>query len=93
MFIIATFLATCAPDQDEERSPSTLLVGVKPAAPFVMIDNVSGHVSGVSIDLIRAIATQMDPPRTVEFRVHREIAEHLAAVRGSKVDLGIAATS
>ena len=89
----AVFVGTYAFSQEVEQSASTLVVGVKPAAPFVMIDDVSGHVSGFSIDLIQAVAAQMDPPRTVEFRVHRDIAEHLAAVRKSEVDLGIAATS
>lgn len=76
-----------------EGIESKLVVGVKQAAPFVMIDEESGDVSGFSIDLIRGIAAQLNPPRTVEFQVHRNIAEHLEAVGENEVDLGIAATS
>jgi len=78
---------------EDESSESKLLVGVKPAAPFVMVDEASGDITGFSIDLIKAIAAQMEPPRSVEFRAHRDIPEHLEAVRNGDVDLGIAATS
>jgi len=58
-----------------------------------MLDETSGEISGFSIDLMSAIAAQMNPPRHVDFTVHHDFAEHLAAVQKGEVDLGIAATS
>ena len=77
----------------DEGTTSPLLVGVKPAPPFVIVDDSSGNLSGFSIDLIRLIAAQMEPPRAVKFQIHQDLEEHLSAVRSGQVDLGIAATS
>lgn len=77
----------------EEASRRVLRVGMKEAAPFIMIDKSSGKVTGFSVDLVNAVAAQMDPPREVEIVVHDDIAEHLEAVKNGDVDLGIAATS
>ena len=76
-----------------EDDEPPLLVGVKPAPPFVMVDESSGVVSGFSIDLSRLIAAQLNPPRQVKFQVHESLEEHLNTVRSGQVDFGIAATS
>ena len=78
---------------DDEGETPPLVVGVKHAPPFVMVDEPSGAVTGFSIDLVRLIAGQMKPPRQVKFLVQQDIEEHLAAVQNGQVDLGIAATS
>jgi ABC-type amino acid transport substrate-binding protein len=80
-----------ADEADDTASP--LIVGVKHAPPFVTVDESSGVVTGFSIDLIRLIAAQMEPPREIKFQVHRDFKEHLGAVQSGQVDLGIAATS
>ena len=69
-----------------------LTVGVKEAPPFVMRDT-SGAVRGFSIDLVREIASQLDPPRRVRFEWAPDLSSHLAAVEAGKVDLAIAATN
>ena len=58
-----------------------------------MVDASSGNLSGFSIDLVRLVAAQMEPPREVTFQIHKNIEEHLNAVQNGEVDLGIAATS
>ncbi|HIE97280.1 MAG TPA: transporter substrate-binding domain-containing protein [Planctomycetes bacterium] len=77
----------------DEGAAAPLLVGVKSAPPFVIVDESSGNLSGFSIDLVRLIAAQMEPPRKVTFQIHQNLEEHLNAVRSGQVDLGIAATS
>ncbi len=71
----------------------TLEVGVKPAPPFVIVDEKTGEVSGFSVDLVRHLAATLEPPRTVKFRVDPDLLSHLDAVKSGKVDLGISATS
>ena len=78
---------------DVERSTDVLRVGVKHSPPFVMVNPESGEITGFSLDIIRAIAARMQPPRLIELVVHNQIEEHLDAVRSGDVDLGIAATS
>jgi polar amino acid transport system substrate-binding protein len=75
---------------EEEGS---LVVGIKPAAPFVILDKSGQNPTGFSIDLIRAVAAQLTPPKTVEFRIQENLREHLEAVTSGAVDVGIAATS
>ncbi|MEO2014689.1 MAG: transporter substrate-binding domain-containing protein [Fuerstiella sp.] len=77
----------------DQGAAAPLRVGVKSTPPFVIVDESSGNLSGFSIDLIRLVAVQMDPPRELRFEVHKNIEEHLNAVRSGQVDLGIAATS
>lgn len=69
----------------------TIRVGVKPVAPFVMVDAETNELSGFSIDLIREVGNGLD--MKLEFVVHEELEEHLEAVSAGEVDLGIAATS
>jgi polar amino acid transport system substrate-binding protein len=59
----------------------------------MMVDRASGKVSGFSVDLINAVAEQMEPPRDVQIVIHENITAHLQAVQTGGVDLGIAATS
>lgn len=91
--VLGLFLALpCAEAHD--HAPTSLLVGVKAAEPFVIVESgPEQELSGFSIDLIKAIAAEMDPPRTVEFRIYPDLAEHLEAVRTGEVDFGISATS
>ena len=77
----------------DEVSDQPLRVGVKLSPPFVMKDATTGRYSGFSIDLIRLLAAQVDPPREIEFQEQESLAGHLEAVRDQRVDLGIAATS
>ena len=69
-----------------------LIVGVKPAAPFIEIDE-NGGVSGFSVDLIQYLASRLEPPRTLRFHVDPDIPTHLSSVREGRVDLAIAATT
>lgn len=78
---------------ENEASNDLLRVGIKPSAPFVMVNQESGQITGFSIDIIYAVAELMRPPRYIEFVVYDQIEEHLDAVRTGEVDLGIAATS
>ncbi len=82
--------ATSAQNDTEQE---VLSVGIKPAAPFVMLDSSTQFPTGFSIDLIEAVADKLDPPRRVEYHIHRSMREHLDAVRTGRVDVGIAATS
>ena len=78
---------------EDSGKTSPLLVGVKPAPPFVMVDDSSGNLTGFSIDLIRLVGAQMEPSREVRFQIHQDLEDHLDAVRSGQVDLGISATS
>jgi ABC-type amino acid transport substrate-binding protein len=71
----------------------SLLVGIKPAPPFVMIADDQSEPRGFSIDLIRAVGRSMTPPREVRFYLDTSLADHLRSVREGRVDLGIAATT
>ena len=84
-------LAVCSAADEVPEQP--LRVGVKVSAPFVMKDSATGQLSGFSIDLIRLVAAQLDPPREIEFQNQESLAGHLETVREQQVDLGIAATS
>ncbi len=87
--IFVIVLAACSGAPRAE----TLEVGVKPAPPFVIVDEKTGEVSGFSVDLVRELAAALEPPRTVKFRVDPDLLSHLDAVKSGKVDLGISATS
>lgn len=69
-----------------------LTVSVKPAPPFVEIPD-GGEIRGFSIDLIREVASRLDPPREVRFHVDPDIPAHLDTVASGGADLGIAATT
>jgi len=73
-----------------EEAPLT--VGVKHAPPFVILDGDADPL-GLSVDLIRAVAERMHPPRTLRFVAHPSLKAHLEAVAAGEVDLGIAATT
>ena len=77
----------------DETPSAALQVGIKLAPPFVMKDESTGQVTGFSIDLMRHLAAQLDPPRQIEFQMQQSLADHLDFVRDGKVDLGISATS
>ncbi|MDP6445056.1 MAG: transporter substrate-binding domain-containing protein [Pirellulaceae bacterium] len=94
LLVLSLVLSLASPVVGQGQSTDSVLrVGVKPAPPFVMIDEGTGKITGFSIDLIEVVASQMDPPRKVEIIVQQDIQEHLDAVRDGAVDLGIAATS
>lgn len=88
-------LGAAAPAVGQDASPDgdSLVVGVKPSPPFIMVDAKSGEVTGFSIDLMHQLAAHLNPPRNVRFVVHDDITDHLDAVLTKKVDLGIAATT
>ena len=69
-----------------------LVVGVKPAPPFVM-PGADGTPRGFSVDLVKEIAGRMKPARTVRFEMAPDLDTHLADVAAGKVQMGIAATS
>ena len=79
--------ASWAPAED-----APLAVGVKHAPPFVILEG-DEDPRGLSIDLIRAVAERMQPPRTLRFVPHPSLKAHLEAVATGEVDLGIAATT
>ena len=71
---------------------SELVVGVKPAEPFVIVAD-DGSVSGFSIDLLEHMMAQLEVPVSVSYLVDPDIPTHLASIRDGKVDFGIAATT
>ena len=89
--LLCPVLAACL--VADEVSDPPLRVGVKVSAPFVMKDAATAQLSGFSIDLIRLVAAQLDPPREIEFHKMDSLADHLDSVRNQQVDLGISATS
>ncbi|HIE44398.1 MAG TPA: transporter substrate-binding domain-containing protein [Candidatus Omnitrophica bacterium] len=85
--VLTVFLVSIAQASD------ILLVGVKPAPPFVIVDEKTGALSGFSIDLMDELARTLEPPRKVKYQIDPDLASHLDTVRSGKVDLGIAATT
>ena len=71
---------------------SELVVGVKPAEPFVIVAD-DGSVSGFSIDLLEHMMAQLEEPVSVSYLVDPDLQTHLASIRDGKVDFGIAATT
>ena len=71
---------------------SELVVGVKPAEPFVIVAD-DGSVSGFSIDLLEHMMAQLEVPVSVSYLVDPNMPTHLASIRDGKVDFGIAATT
>ncbi|MGB3459610.1 MAG: transporter substrate-binding domain-containing protein [Halobacteriota archaeon] len=71
---------------------SELVVGVKPAEPFVIVAD-NGSVSGFSIDLLEHMMAQLEEPVSVSYLVDQDMPTHLASIRDGKVDFGIAATT
>ncbi len=71
---------------------SELVVGVKPAEPFVIVAD-DGSVSGFSIDLLEHMMAQLEEPVSVSYLVDPNMPTHLASIRAGKVDFGIAATT
>ena len=69
-----------------------LVVGVKSAPPFVIVD-ASGNVSGFSIDLMNSVAAEFEQPTTITYYVDKDLTSHFNSVKSRTVDFGIAATS
>ncbi|GBC61263.1 ABC transporter substrate-binding protein [Desulfonema ishimotonii] len=88
---VAILLLLCSTCAFADES-GVLVVGVKPAPPFVEID-AQGRIEGFSVDLIAGLAGHLDPPRRVRFHTDPDIPSHLASLREGKADLGIAATT
>ena len=101
--LLLAALAPAAPAARAQEAPAPakkLVVGIKPAAPFVNLGSLPSGLagsgptpSGFSVELIGLLAAKLDPPREIELRVHPDLETHLEAVRKGEVDLGIAATS
>lgn len=70
----------------------TLTVGLKPTAPFVILDT-EGRLSGFSVSLIRILARHVNPTAKLRFVMQDTIHEHLETIRQGKVDLAITATT
>ncbi|MFC2173596.1 transporter substrate-binding domain-containing protein [Acidobacteriota bacterium] len=77
----------------EVRAAERLLVDVKAAPPFVIVNDKAGEVSGFSIDLMNAVAGTLKPEREITYHVSDGIAAHLEYVRAGRADAGIAATT
>lgn len=84
--IAARTAATVTPATELQRANQPLLVGVAVAPPFVIEDH--GHYRGLAIALWEAVAA--DRGWTYEYRPYAP-DELLAAVRDSKVDVGVGA--
>nr|QNO43647.1 hypothetical protein MOOKMAHM_00016 [Methanosarcinales archaeon ANME-2c ERB4]QNO45133.1 hypothetical protein AGMAKMMB_00020 [Methanosarcinales archaeon ANME-2c ERB4] len=89
MLAACLMLVLCASHAGGE---SELVVGVKPAEPFIIVAG-NGSVSGFSIDLLEHILAQLECPVSVTYHVDPDIPTHLASIREEKVDFGIAATT
>ncbi|PXF61965.1 MAG: hypothetical protein C4B59_01685 [Candidatus Methanogaster sp.] len=89
MLAACLMLVLCASQASGE---SELVVGVKPAEPFIIVAD-DGSVSGFSIDLLEHILAQLDEPVSVSYHVDPDIPTHLASIRDGRVDFGIAATT
>jgi polar amino acid transport system substrate-binding protein len=85
--LLALFLITMAFVSAQPK----ITVGVKPAEPFVTIEN--NQVSGFSIDLIEKIIEKVDPTAKISYVIDKDLITHLKSVKTGRVDLGIAATS
>lgn len=71
----------------------TLEVAVKPAPPFIITGENAADFRGFSIDLIRAVARNMQPSPQLKFVYDATLAAHLHRIENSGADLGIAATT
>ena len=89
MLAACLILVLCASQAGGE---SELVVGVKPAEPFIIVAD-DGSVSGFSIDLLEHILAQLEEPVSVSYHVDPDIPTHLASIREGRVDFGIAATT
>ena len=89
MLAACLMLVLCASHAGGE---SELVVGVKPAEPFVIVAD-DGLVSGFSIDLLEHILAQLEAPVPISYHVDPDIPTHLTSIRVGRVDFGIAATT
>jgi ABC-type amino acid transport substrate-binding protein len=89
MLAACLILVLCAAQAGGE---SELVVGVKPAEPFIIVAD-DGLVSGFSIDLLEHILAQLEAPVPISYHVDPDIPTHLTSIRVGRVDFGIAATT
>ncbi len=92
----AVLLLTAGPAAGQDAPPPAapkLVVGIKDSPPFVSLDTQDGEPRGFSVDLIKLVAAQLDPPHEVDFVPHVDLKTHLDSIRAREVDIGIAATS
>ncbi|MEA1865065.1 MAG: transporter substrate-binding domain-containing protein [Euryarchaeota archaeon] len=89
MLAACLMLVLCASHAGGE---SELVVGVKPAEPFIIVAD-DGSVSGFSIDLLEHILAQLEEPVSVSYYIDPDIPTHLTSIREGRVDFGIAATT
>jgi ABC-type amino acid transport substrate-binding protein len=89
MLAACLMLVLCASHAGGE---SELVVGVKPAEPFVIVAD-DGLVSGFSIDLLEHILAQLEAPVPSSYHIDPDIPTHLTSIRVGRVDFGIAATT
>ncbi|MDF9796163.1 polar amino acid transport system substrate-binding protein [Catalinimonas alkaloidigena] len=72
----------------EENSPDTLTVGIKPLVPFV-IDNADSVYSGISILFFEKVAEDLN--LTFQYKPYENLDALLDAVSASEVDLAVGA--
>jgi len=86
---VMILVGLCTQAQGQGRADQTLIVGTKVAPPFAMRDS-EGTWIGVSIDLWRQIATELDRP--FEFR-EVEVQSLISGVADGSLDVAVAALS
>ena len=89
MLATCLMLALCAAHASGE---SELMVGVKPAEPFIIVAG-NGSVSEFSIDLLEHLVARLEAPVSVSYHVDPDIPTHLVSIKAERVDFGIAATN
>lgn len=86
-----TIISFCIPAKADTISQNMkLIIGTKTAEPFV-IREADGSLSGMSIDMIRTIMTDLDIK--FEFKEFETIEELINATEDSTIDLSVAAIS
>ncbi|MFP4415927.1 MAG: transporter substrate-binding domain-containing protein [Chitinispirillaceae bacterium] len=93
MHVVLPILLCLSGVLGEIHGQDTLRVAVKPAPPFVITGDSAQDFSGFSIDLIQAIAQNMEPSPQVAFVYDSTLVEHLQKIENGDADLGIAATT
>jgi len=71
-------------------SADEITVGIKPAPPFVIVENDS--ISGFSIDLIEKIVDDIGNT-TIKYKIDTDLTTHFKSIKNKDVDFGIAATT
>lgn len=92
LLLLSFFIGVCSTFayQAQAGNDSTLVVGTKLTAPFVM-ESESGELTGLSVDLWKDISRDMGIPYS--FKIYPDVESLVGAVENGEVDLGMSALS